>query len=347
MNRAPNIAATRKGLTLLELIVVLGILATLASSAVALVDRTDLQARFDDTRARLAVIERATLDVDRPDRSLAGYVVDLGELPSSLADLRFDPNVTPGTFAAFGPKEPSYSGVRLDGGAGDLLARELVHKGHRGPYIALGPGEMAYRDGFSNAADDAAEDALNAGWRVIRSADGLQLNVDSLGSDNAVGVTDGDAFAIDPGFQIGGGAASTAWCRDVRELRFELHASDAVDATMLFPDADELRLVVLVYDDADFRIDGSWKEVESEPLPPTLGEGSVTSVPFTLNPLDPCPIPVGEHLVFLAVIDTDLDPPVKLPWDDDGPSAVGGRRVSTRFLVRPVGIGEPIVLTIP
>lgn len=133
--------------TLLELLVVVFILATVAASAISLVGQTDEQLRYETTRSRLESIRRAVLgrnDLSDPTR-VAGFVADMGRLPASLDEL----------FHAPPPSSPAPSDLGLDAG-------------WRGPYLHALPnlsGELRFRDGWGNTSD--ADDALNHGWRVV------------------------------------------------------------------------------------------------------------------------------------------------------------------------------------
>ena len=86
------------GFTLLELLVVISILSGVAWIAMANVENTKDQFRYETTRNRLEQIRRAI--VGQSDRTLndeaelSGYVVDMGGLPTSLTHLLENPGTT-------------------------------------------------------------------------------------------------------------------------------------------------------------------------------------------------------------------------------------------------------------
>ena len=91
------------GFTLLELLLVVTILSSLALATVSFVENEDNQLRFEDTRARLERIRSAVLGPEYPDgRTLSGYAVDNGKLPESIKDLLERPT----NLVDFGPQNP-------------------------------------------------------------------------------------------------------------------------------------------------------------------------------------------------------------------------------------------------
>lgn len=139
----------RSGLTLVELLVVLAILAVLTTVAVSLTDSVVDQGRFDVTQRTLDNIQNAVLgpanqvDADGT-RALGGFIADVGRPPlavgidptTQLAELWSNPR----GLRAFGPATP----------ASDPNVLLLV--GWRGPYLRL-PSQTAalsLRDGWGN-----------------------------------------------------------------------------------------------------------------------------------------------------------------------------------------------------
>lgn len=180
----------RTGLTLLELLLVIFILALVAFSATSIVNTADEQLRFEDTRRRLQDIRTAV--VGNPSRTIneepvvSGFVTDVGRMPTTLAELLEPGSVPAWHFSGELPGEPI---VGLWGG-------------WRGSYLSALPenitGLKAYRDGWGNAGD-----APNYGWKIFFAdpVDGVgttlpdgtvvgdgALVVQSYGSDGAGGV---------------------------------------------------------------------------------------------------------------------------------------------------------------
>lgn len=156
----------RRGFTLIELLLVVFILAMLAASTSALVDGAHDQARHDDTRSRLTQLRRAVLGPEDLTAPVAGYVADMGALPSSVRDLLSNPNGADGPYA-------------VDATTG-------VGCGWRGPYLRAlprsGDGALEFPDGWGNA-DQFVGDP-NFGWRFDRFGDdrtpGATLGADDI-----------------------------------------------------------------------------------------------------------------------------------------------------------------------
>lgn len=176
-----------RGLTLLELLLVVLILAALAGSAVAFLEGAEDHASFEDTRARLAAVRRAV--AGRPGDSVngqplvSGFVADLGRLPSSLQEL-----LERGTLPAWGVDPATGQGA-----------------GWRGPYLeprverdASGAAVRTFRDGWRNAGGPPLH-----GWKRFEAsdADGTLL-LESPGADGAPGGTGYAADYPPPGFLL-------------------------------------------------------------------------------------------------------------------------------------------------
>uniref|UniRef100_A0A7C4GGM4 Prepilin-type N-terminal cleavage/methylation domain-containing protein n=1 Tax=candidate division WOR-3 bacterium TaxID=2052148 RepID=A0A7C4GGM4_UNCW3 len=92
-------AAAVRGVTLVELLVVLMILSLILTAAIRTWDVALQRGRFEQTRQKLDRL--ATAIVGNPDYIVAGqradfgYVGDMGSLPVSLADLAVSPPVSP------------------------------------------------------------------------------------------------------------------------------------------------------------------------------------------------------------------------------------------------------------
>jgi len=157
-----------RGLTLLELMVVVFILAAVATTAASVVSEADDQARYELTSSRLEQLREAILG--RPD-GRSGFASDMGRLPASVDELLVAPADPAARFTWQGADPDPRLGV-----------------GWRGPYLDRAPGAgQGYGDGWglSSVAPDW-------GWTLsFSSADGGapldQLSVSSLGRDGAAG----------------------------------------------------------------------------------------------------------------------------------------------------------------
>ncbi len=91
VGRPGRSAASRKGLSLIELLVVVAILAVVAGMVVSMTDNLDSRTRYDDTARRLAEIRSAILGPDAvsADGQLlsGGFLQDMGRLPTSDLEL--------------------------------------------------------------------------------------------------------------------------------------------------------------------------------------------------------------------------------------------------------------------
>ena len=322
------------GLTLLEMVVVLFILAAVAVSAVALVDNADAQSRYDDTRVRFDILESAVIGEDRVNGRLSGFAVDTGEMPVRLADLFA---ASSGVFEPYGPKIPSFRGVAF----ASPSSEEVLYKGYRGPYVTMAPGETAFRDGWGNVGASLAVDADNFGWGFDLTADELILT--SVGDDRAAGAVGGDIYAADIVYSIPRDVVSSSWQQQIAAVRFSID-NQAVDsggaptAVALDPalTGERVFLVVLSYRDSLYAGgSGAWLELESEQ---SLSEEIPAGVSdFTFSSAF---VPAGEHLVFVA-----YDPGTS-QTSDDVPYSRSGARLSSRFAVLPRSVSTSVKLTL-
>jgi prepilin-type N-terminal cleavage/methylation domain-containing protein len=121
---------TRSGMTLIELLIVLGLLAGLATMALTTTGDLTARSRYDVTRQRM---DRVTLALAGDGQRAGRFVSDMGRLPVTLDELWSGTN----TFAAL-PYTVSVPGYA------DLTGE--LHAGWSGPYI-LNSGDALY-DGF-------------------------------------------------------------------------------------------------------------------------------------------------------------------------------------------------------
>src|SRR6478736_2391233 len=126
----------RRGLTLLELVVVLAILAVLTTLAVKLTDSLLDQTQFETTQRTLDSIQSAVLgprDQVETDgsRAVSGFVADTGRLPLAVGD---DPATQLAELWANPRGLPAFG---LAVAAADADIKLLT--GWRGPYLRLPP----------------------------------------------------------------------------------------------------------------------------------------------------------------------------------------------------------------
>lgn len=138
----------RRGLTLLELVVVLTILAALGTVALTTTSGLANEARYQQTVRTLgqmqdAVIGRQPLPGEDPTAVPAGFVADVGRLPQlgamrNLAELY-----------GLEQAESALPSFRVRSAQGDSSL--LIATGWRGPYVRRGVGSDEIRDGWGRA----------------------------------------------------------------------------------------------------------------------------------------------------------------------------------------------------
>ncbi|MDP2561781.1 type II secretion system protein [Psychrobium sp. 1_MG-2023] len=162
----------QRGFTLLEIILVLFLLALMASSTLFLTENIEDQAKYDVTKQRLTMIRSAIIgDSSRlvNGRSqISGFVADMGRLPQCLREL-------------LSPMDCDNNELNL----WRQDAQSYVWAGWRGPYLAGSSeltGKFHFRDGYGNSGDttdEFGEDWQNSGWDF--SIDSGSLSVGSRG----------------------------------------------------------------------------------------------------------------------------------------------------------------------
>ena len=186
-----------RGMTLVELLVVLTILAILSAVAVVSTDSVLSQGRFEATQRTMCNVEEAVLgpDVLRTEDgtvATAGFVADIGRLPVAVD---IDGEMQPAELwenvlglPAFSFKQATADLV----GAAHADPDVVVPCGWRGPYLRLPVGGDYLADGWGG------ELALLASDRNTPVGDGEQLAViRCLGSDGLVGEEPGEAYTRD------------------------------------------------------------------------------------------------------------------------------------------------------
>lgn len=257
------------GFTLLELLLVVGILSALALSATAFVDNRDDQQRFEETRHRLQAIRRAILGDESASLAQfvpAGFVAENGLLPPDLNSLlsnQDDPATTllnetskPSGWKeravlepVFDPTPDSVTGqnngtdeVKLGDGAAKL------EKGWRAANLLILPGS----DGRFGDAWGKAGAVPNFGWNWSLDASRQNLTVTSLGKDQASG---GSGVAADMAETV----VDVHWGASVASLKVKLIKRDSDFGAV--GSAPKLRVSLLVFENT--QDGGKWKRYTS------------------------------------------------------------------------------------
>lgn len=224
----------RRGLTLLELLLVVFILALVAASAVAIADRADEQFRYEETRSRLKQIRTAVVGENEPvyngRKHLTGFVADMGSLPQNMMELVYGvqdngdgadkefPSFGQMPFTLFDPTPDPNTGLNNDDGDEIFLTapEHLLSKGfrgvpvvgppahYRGAYLQLpaGRGKFYYdpdadkfRDGWGTTANKLANDE---GVIMINGSTPISdNNSDTLGHGWYWASTPSSSFGVD------------------------------------------------------------------------------------------------------------------------------------------------------
>lgn len=333
MNPAPSIGGKhlppaalnqrrQAGLTLLELLLVVIILSTVAFMTLATVDNNSNQMRFEDTRNRLEAVRRAVIGHADPvfngQRLFSGYAADNGLIPTNAESIETlitkttRTNLTDAAFDAYRSLEPRFdpvpdvNGYNNDAGTPMDGSDESLLKGWRGSYLQTSAGSSsAYYDGWGNTG--AAPDF---GWDV--SATTTDISITSFGREGASGSPE-PPYDDDLTETIG----ADDWLVETATLQVEVVNNTGLDVDS--PGLGRcLRVTMLIYrNQTTANTDGRWRRLTS---------GCITTDPFTDtseetvtfdssnyddgagNPttLANTQVPQGRHLLLLIVADDTL-----------------------------------------
>lgn len=190
--------AFRQALTLLELVVVLGILAVLSTVAVRSLEPIADQARYELTQSVLRDVRLATVGTNAYESSFLG---DTGALPSDVEELLVRP------VALIAHALQSFDSDR------DTVDDVALSSGWNGPYLNLGVGQSDVLDGWG------------AGPTLVANSGDLEII--SLGSD-------GDSLSPENGYAAD--LITTIQTREYQgNITFRLFAMDATTGTRIDP----------------------------------------------------------------------------------------------------------------
>lgn len=163
----------RRGLTLLELVVVLVIMSALAGVAIRMTGRVADQSRYEATQRTLeevrdAIVGPTVAPTTEASAAVASFVADVGRPPTGLDELLANVNNLP-LFEVIPAAD-----------TGQPHADVLVPRGWRGPYVRLPVGAATIRDGW--------------GRDLVTTVDGstsLLTQMASLGADGLLDTVGG------------------------------------------------------------------------------------------------------------------------------------------------------------
>jgi prepilin-type N-terminal cleavage/methylation domain-containing protein len=209
------------GFTLLELVIVIGLLSILAIGATAMLEDDGHWQRDEVTKERWNTIRRAIVGETNIALNgspyVAGYVTDMGRLPATIAELvsqypLFDAdndgvNDTACQFATANIEQPDYADIPIDNYLVATGYTNTVSGGWRGPYLHtegskfFGDGWFGFKDTDENYTPKDTQDGCDFKWNVVTTpaspaslTDITDLEVQSLGNDRVAG---GSASAQD------------------------------------------------------------------------------------------------------------------------------------------------------
>ena len=149
-----------RGFTLVEMVVVLAILAALATVAVTSLEGAQDQTRYDTTKQTMENVQDAIVG-QAAQQSAPSFVGDLGRFPQAVPVLQPDGStilqpqelwiqpVGVSSFALLPAVKANLVGTNDE----DVDADVTIATGWRGPYIRLGVGQNDLRDGWGNSFD--------------------------------------------------------------------------------------------------------------------------------------------------------------------------------------------------
>ncbi len=306
---------SERGFTLLEMLLVIFLMALVASTGLMLTEGVEDQAKYDETKRRMGLIRKAI--VGDPTRTvngapeLSGFVADMGRLPLCLAELltlgdEVVPATVPKTYESPCDDTVIVSAWNLDQDTG-------VGIGWRGPYLQVIPesgGGLRFRDGYGNEGANAANDALNSGWDY--SVTGTTTSLSSEGMDLTVATDDVAApqLIVSADWQVQLPAAVS--------VTFENQSGNPIPPTTI-PPASNLNLQLLIYlSDLTNVIkadDGNNEFLALTPTEPVLAN-SRKSVTFTLDTAPTIAIGVRGYAI-VCYVAPPADPDEFVIFDGD------------------------------
>jgi len=299
----------QRGLTLLELMLVLLILSSLALASANFLGSADGQARFEDTQRKLNSLRAAIIGspFDARVDNLSGFVVDVGLLPKSVDQLINGHNHFADISSGFpppifDPKPDPVTGFNDGGTPSEVELKkpnERLVKGYRGGYLLTGPGftgaDAEFRDGFGNRS--AVPNDGNFGWLFAPSpaVNPNSVNPNSL-TIGSFGDLEGD-YSPDVSLEI----ASHHWSLDPGTI--DVDVVNRGGKAISWP-GERLFLVLIVYKGGSVH---RWLQIRSKDLGVAEIDSGAT-VRFQIQTEKGALVPMGQHLLVLVHAKTEDDP---------------------------------------
>lgn len=342
------------GFTLLEILVVIGLLSILALGMAAMLEDDGHAQRDETTKARWNIIRKAI--IGEPNLALngspllAGYVSDMGRLPGTIAELitqdpTFD-NDGDGindTACQFGTpvaniQQPVFSEVIIPnysvliGGA----YTNTVSGGWRGPYLHtegskfFGDGWFGFKDRQESYVPKDTQDGCNSKWNVIAEdnstgtpsapatlSDITDLEVQSLGNDRVAGGSSPAQDYPPSGFKM---INQNEWRLSSAPISFNIQFSRPIVASDIPPDLaslpHQLQLVLYRYVDSGDNAATFAGDVVDIPATTTFPLASgVTIAPVQTINLDG--LPIGRYAAVIWCTQNDNLPESTANYTND------------------------------
>jgi len=238
MSQSRCVSQMRLGLTLIELVVVLAILAALTGVAVRSLEPIADQTRYEATQRQLTEVDHAFLHRQVSSESVAytGFVTDMGRLPiarviageTQASELYIsNPAMNPFSIEAVDdPETDEDESLRTN----NVI---LVAAGWRGPYLPLAPGSDVIRDGYSQSLS-----LFNLAGNLVSDGEAI-VDISSRGSNDLINLSD---VGYQRDLRLPGGPFLAA--RFQGDVPVRVTDSDGMTIPTLNPDE---RLLVRVY----------------------------------------------------------------------------------------------------
>jgi len=292
-----SVGTRSRGFTLLEMLLVIFLMALVASTGLMLTEGVEDQSKYDETKRRMELIRKAI--VGDPTRTvnggpeISGFVADMGRLPECLVELlalgdEILPATNPRTFKSPCDDTVTITEWNLDTNSG-------LGGGWRGPYVQTLPdadGLKRFRDGYEN--DDGS---VNFGWQFSDATS--EIRVQSAGTNGVFdGITPSDDYPAGNTIADVPALISTSdqdvnfqgW--DAITIRFENNSASGVPVSI---PANALRLALSYADDS--QPDGI-NEFDSDPFPASAISVPSASIMGSVNVLNgtTLTVPTGTTL---------------------------------------------------
>lgn len=341
--------ATQTGFTLLEILVVIGLLTILALGMATMLEDDGDWRRDDVTeerwqRIRNSIIGEPNLTLNGSPQ-VAGYVADMGRLPFFLAELTAqDPifdldGIDQGSdnnflddacqFGANPVQQPDYAEIAISDYVPNVASGfvNTVSGGWRGPYLHtegsryFGDGWFGFRDGDAGFSPKDTQDC-NFAWNVITTPatpatiDAVDaLEVQSFGKDRVAGGTaSGTDYPVDGLNMI----SNNEWTIGSAPITFNIQFNRAViagDIPEIASLPHQLQLVIYKYvDNGDNIADDDDLQVERADNTFTLSAGVTLAPAQTINLAG---LPIGRYAAVIWCTNNNNLPLATANYTDD------------------------------